>query len=87
MIWIPEFKHTMIFENCTIDEYINPEYYKKSYKTVNLRITDYKRSTHNKYLRINYNKFSGIENLELCVYDSNHYEALLCKKIKKVNVY
>lgn len=88
LIWIPEFKNTMIFENCTIDEYINPEPHKKSYNTVNLKITDYNRSKHNKNLRINYDKFNNLENLELCVYKSNHSESLFfCKKIKKVNIY
>jgi hypothetical protein len=64
---LPKFVRNIYFDHCSISKYINPK--KIMYQTKKLRLTDYHRYSNKQKLRINWNCFPNLEELELYVYD------------------
>lgn len=84
-LWLPHFVENLIFDHCDITEYFNPG--NKAYVTKKLILKDYNRYKYKTTVRINWECFPNLEELELYVYDVNMEGIDVCKKLhtKKIN--
>ena len=85
-IWLPSYKKNIIFSNCSINEYINPD--KTALITKSLKIQDYTREKNKNIININWEKFINLEKLDLYVYNINliGIEKLTKLKYKSINI-
>ena len=82
-IWLPDYVEKIIFNNCSILNYLNPPICKK---TKILKLTDYYRYSNKLALNINWSRFPNLEEIELYVYSVNKIDKNILKKIKKINI-
>ena len=83
-IWLPHYVERLVFDHCSINSYINPG--KQAYTTKSLVIRDYHRYKNKQTLRINWNCFPNLEELELYVYDVDWKNSFIMRKLKRVNI-
>jgi hypothetical protein len=83
-IWLPHYVERIIFENCFISSYINPG--EQAYVTKSLKITDYHRHNSKTQLRINWECFPNLEELELYVHDVDLTNIKQCKLLKSLKI-
>jgi hypothetical protein len=82
-IWLPHYVERLCFDHCAITSYINPHPRYKSYMVKYLKLTDYNRYKFKSTLRINWDCFPNLEELEVYVHDVDLVGINMCKKLKK----
>ena len=80
-IWIPHYVEKLIFKHCSVISYINPK--EQVYVTKYFKLIDYHRYKYKQTLRINWERFPNLEELELYVYDVDLIGIKHCKKLKR----
>ena len=83
-LWIPVFVQNINFDHCSISEYLNPG--KQAHITKKLRLTDYNRYKNNNILKVNWECFQNLEELELYVYDVDLTGIEKLKRLSKINI-
>ena len=81
-LWIPHYVEKLIFEHCSIPSYLNPK--KQVFVTKYFKLIDYNRYKYKTTLRVNWECFPNLEELELYVHDVNWTFLDHCKKLKRV---
>jgi hypothetical protein len=87
-IWLPHYVEKLFFDHCAITEYVNPPNRSNSQVVKYFKLTDYNRYKFKTTLRINWNCFPNLEELELYVYDVDLVGIDKCRNLKrrKINI-
>lgn len=81
-LWLPNYVERLVFEHCAITNYLNPK--KCIYVTKYLKLTDYNRYKYEKTLRVNWECFPNLEELELYVHSVDLTGIEKCTKLKRM---
>jgi hypothetical protein len=81
--WLPHYVEKLCFNHCAITSYVNPSPRSNSHVVKYLKLTDYNRYRYKTTLRINWDCFPNLEELELYVYDVDLVGIEKCIKLKK----
>jgi hypothetical protein len=83
-IWLPIYVEKLIFEHCSIPSYINPG--KQIHITKSIKLTDYHKYKFKTVLRINWECFPNLEELDLYVHKVELTGIQVCKKLKSIKI-
>jgi hypothetical protein len=83
-LWIPSFVQNINFDHCFISGYLNPG--KQAYVTKKLRYVDYHRYKNKHILKVNWECFINLEELELYVYDVDLSGIEKLQKLSRINI-
>ena len=81
-LWLPNYTQHLIFDHCSISEYLNPG--RQARVTKSLKLRNYHRYKNKQTLRVNWECFPNLEELELYVYDVDMTGIEKLKKLKTV---
>ena len=81
-LWLPNYTQYLVFDHCSISGYLNPG--RHGSVTKSLKIRDYHRYKNKQTLRVNWECFPNLEELELYVYNVDMTDINKLKKLTTV---
>lgn len=85
-IWLPHYVERIEFDHCAITSYVNPCSRANPHLVKSFKLKDYHRYKFKTKIRINWNCFPNLEELELYVHDVDMTGLEKLKKLKRINI-